>query len=161
MLLKVEQSSEQLKCAAKVVLLSLDRNRELSLFSFPFTAPIEGIIHQYKPSEHEHEEWTKFKHVPPAFVEAYFEGCWRDVVHWHHASTSTCVAAKSSSLGRGGLFSLSSTSLTLPAKFSKVFKSSDKEEEWIMTLIDLSPLHSVPKMACFISSPVSLAQSHW
>jgi protein SMG6 len=31
-LLKVEQSSERLKGAAKVVLLSLDRNRELSLF---------------------------------------------------------------------------------------------------------------------------------
>ena len=99
--MKVKQSSERLKCAAKVVLLSLDRNRELSLFSFPFTAPIEGIIHQYKPSEHKHEEWTKVKHVPLAFVEAYFEECWRDVVRWHHASTSTCVAAGSSSLGRG------------------------------------------------------------
>ena len=38
-LLKVEQSSERLKGAAKVVLLSLDRNRELSLFPFPFTSP--------------------------------------------------------------------------------------------------------------------------
>ena len=104
-LLKVEQSSEQLKGAAKVVLLSLDRNRELSLFSFPFTSLIEGVIHQYKPSEHEHEGWTKVKHVPPAFVEAYFEGCWRDVVCWRHASTgstSTCAAAGSSSSGRGG-----------------------------------------------------------
>ena len=52
-LLKVEQLSEWLKGAVKVMLLSLDRNHELSLFSFPFTALIEGVIHQYKPSEHE------------------------------------------------------------------------------------------------------------
>jgi protein SMG6 len=38
-LLKVEQSSERLNGAAKVVLLSLDRNRELSLFSPSFTTP--------------------------------------------------------------------------------------------------------------------------
>ena len=128
-LLKVEQLSEWLKGAVKVALLIQDCNRELSLFSFPFTVPIKGVIHQYKPSKHEHKEWTKVKHVPPAFVEAYFEGCWHDVVCWRHASTSTCMAAGSSSSGRGGLSSLPSTSSTLPTKISKVFKKSSDEEE--------------------------------
>ncbi|KAH9031823.1 hypothetical protein EDB84DRAFT_1438807 [Lactarius hengduanensis] len=34
---------------------------------------VEGVVHQYDPSEHEHEEWTKVKleHVPLARVVAW------------------------------------------------------------------------------------------
>ncbi|KAI0253366.1 hypothetical protein BJV78DRAFT_1389576 [Lactifluus subvellereus] len=74
---------------------------------------VEGVVHRYDPSSHEHEEWTKVKHVPPARAEAYFEGCWRNVVRWCPASS---VVAK-----------------------------GKEAAEWT-TLIDLTPLRSVPKM---------------
>jgi len=106
---------------------------------------VEGVIHRYKPSSHEHEEWTKVKHVPPARVEAYFEGCWRNVVRWRHASTSTRAATAARSSGGGSSSSSSRSSSSSPAaKSSKAFKKSDEEEEW-MTLIDLAPLRQVPK----------------
>jgi len=118
---------------------------------------VEGVIHRYKPSSHEHEEWTKVKHVPPARAEAYFEGCWRNVVRWRHASTSsTRAAAARSSEGGASSSSSSTSSSTSPAvsaavKSSKASnKKSDEEEEW-MTLIDLAPLRSVPKMVRPIS----------
>lgn len=56
------------------------------------------------------------KHVPPACAEAYFEGCWRNVVRW-------CPA---SSVARGK-------------------EVGAVAAEWT-TLIDLTPLRAVPKM---------------
>ncbi|KAH9034290.1 hypothetical protein EDB84DRAFT_1438173 [Lactarius hengduanensis] len=51
---------------------------------------VEGVVHQYDPSEHEHEEWTKVKleHVPLARVVA-----WR---------TSRAAGATSSTPSSGG-----------------------------------------------------------
>lgn len=84
-------------------------------------------MHRYDPSEHEHEEWTKAKHVPPARAVAYFEGCWRNVVRWRPAATA--AAAASGESGR-----------STPSSDVK----STKAAEWT-TLIDLTPLQSVPK----------------
>ncbi|KAI9462810.1 hypothetical protein BJY52DRAFT_111568 [Lactarius psammicola] len=81
---------------------------------------VEGVVHRYDPSEHEHEEWTKVKHVPPARAVAYFEGCWRNVVRWRPAA-----AAASDGSGRST-------------------PSSGGKTEWT-TLIDLTPLQAVPK----------------
>ncbi|KAH8983291.1 hypothetical protein EDB92DRAFT_1951694 [Lactarius akahatsu] len=50
---------------------------------------VEGVVHRYDPSEHEHEEWVKVKHVPLARVVVCFEGCWRDVVRWHPAAPAS------------------------------------------------------------------------
>ncbi|KAH9023016.1 hypothetical protein EDB84DRAFT_1580527 [Lactarius hengduanensis] len=36
---------------------------------------VEGVVHQYDPSEHEHEEWTK--------------GCWRNVVRRHSTAPAS------------------------------------------------------------------------
>jgi oxysterol-binding protein-related protein 9/10/11 len=72
-------------------------------------------VHRYNPSSHEHEEWTKVKHVPPARAEVYFEGCWRNVVRWRTA------AAK-----------------------AKAVNSKNDDADWT-TLIDLTPLRVVPK----------------
>ncbi|KAI9507142.1 hypothetical protein F5148DRAFT_981805 [Russula earlei] len=79
---------------------------------------IEGVVHRYNPSSHEHEEWTRVKHVPAACAEAYLEGCWRNVVRWRPASA---VAATSGAAG-----------------------GASTSDDW-MTLIDLAPLHVVPK----------------
>ncbi|KAN0129647.1 hypothetical protein V8E53_012467 [Lactarius tabidus] len=83
---------------------------------------VEGVVHRYDPSEHEHEEWTKVKHVPPARVVAYLEGCWRNVVRWRLASEGSGRSTPSSD-----------------AKGSK-----PTTMEWA-TLIDLTPLQAVPK----------------
>jgi len=80
-------------------------------------------VHRYDPSEHEHEEWTKVKHVPPARVVAHFEGCWRNVVRWRPA------AATSDGSGR-----------STPSLGGKTTNPT----EWT-TLIDLTPLQAVPK----------------
>ena len=84
-------------------------------------------MHRYNPSEHEHEEWTKVKHVPPSRAEAYFEGCWRNVVRWRPAAAAAAAATAkgkkaTSDSGDGG----------------------DDDDNW-MTLIDLTPLRAVPK----------------
>jgi hypothetical protein len=104
---------------------------------------VEGVIHRYNPSSHEHEEWTKVKHVPPARAEVYFEGCWRDVVRWRHASAAASSGGSSSSSS-----SLSSPVAVAAAAFGaakgKGTRKSDEQEEWT-TLIDLAPLLSVPK----------------
>jgi hypothetical protein len=88
-------------------------------------------VHRYKPSEHEHEEWTKVKHVPPSRAEAYFEGCWHNMVRWRPASTSAAAAAakgkKGTSGGGGG-----------------EDDGDDDDDKWT-TLIDLTPLRAVPK----------------
>jgi oxysterol-binding protein-related protein 9/10/11 len=62
-------------------------HRDQSWLGKPHFA-VEGVVHRYNPSSHEHEEWTKAKHVPPARAVAYFEGCWRNVVRWCHASSA-------------------------------------------------------------------------
>ena len=80
-------------------------------------------MHRYDPSEHEHEEWTKVKHVPPARAVAYFEGCWRNVVRWRPAADGSGRSTPSSD-----------------AKGAKAPTPS----EWT-TLIDLTPLQAVPK----------------
>jgi oxysterol-binding protein-related protein 9/10/11 len=49
---------------------------------------VEGVVHRYDPASHEHDEWTKVKHVPPERAEAYFEGCWRNVIRWCPASSA-------------------------------------------------------------------------
>jgi len=89
---------------------------------------VEGVVHRYKPSEHEHEEWTKVKHVPPSYAEAYFEGCWRNVVRWRPASAAAASAKgkKGTSGGGGG------------------GEDDDDDDKWT-TLIDLTPLRTVPK----------------
>lgn len=79
-------------------------------------------MHRYSPFEHEHEEWTKVKHVPPARAVGYFEGCWRSVVRWRSASDGSGRSTPSSD-----------------AKGSKITTT-----EWT-TLIDLTPLQAVPK----------------
>ena len=83
-------------------------------------------MHRYDPSEHEHEEWTKVRHVPPARAVAYFEGCWRNVVRWRPVAVA---AVTSDGSGR-----------STPSSDSK----GGKATEWA-TLIDLTPLQAVPK----------------
>jgi hypothetical protein len=84
-------------------------------------------VHRYTPSSLEHEEWTKVKHVPAARAVAYFEGCWHNMVRWCPASS---VAASP-----GGS----------PAAAAAAAKGkTGASDEWT-TLIDLTPLHSVPK----------------
>lgn len=87
---------------------------------------VEGVVHRYKPSSHEHEEWTKVKHVPAARVEAHFEGCWHNVVRWRPASS----AAATASSAKGGKKGASN--------------NNEDEDKWT-TLIDLAPLRAVPK----------------
>jgi len=82
---------------------------------------IEGVVHRYNPSEHEHEEWTKVKHVPAARVVAYFEGCWRNLVRWRPASDGSGRSTPSSDA-----------------------KGKPTTTEWT-TLVDLTPLQPVPK----------------
>ena len=79
-------------------------------------------MHRYDPSEHEHEEWTKVKHVPLSRVVGHFEGCWRSVVRWRPVSDGSGRSTPSSD-----------------AKGSKTTTT-----EWT-TLIDLTPLQAVPK----------------
>lgn len=86
-------------------------------------------MHRYVPSEHEHEEWTKVKHVPPARVVAYLEGCWRNTVRWRLASEGSGRSTPSSENAKG---------------------SKPTTMEWA-TLIDLTPLQPVPKTVCPIS----------
>ena len=92
---------------------------------------VEGVVHRYKPSSHEHEEWTKAKHVPASRVEAHFEGCWHNVVRWRPASSSAAAASPGGSsaakCGKNG------TSI-----------NSDDGDKWT-TLIDLTTLQAVPK----------------
>jgi len=108
---------------------------------------VEGVIHRYKPSSHEHEEWTKVKHVPSARAEVYFEGCWHNVVRWRAASGST--RASSSTGGGSSPSSPAAAAAAFVTAKSKASRKSD-EEEWA-TLIDLEPLRSVPKMVRPIS----------
>ncbi|KAH9059548.1 hypothetical protein EDB87DRAFT_764994 [Lactarius vividus] len=90
---------------------------------------VEGVVHRYDPSEHEHEEWTKVKHVPPARVVAYFEGCWRNVVRWRSAAPASDGSGRST-----------------PSSGGKAAHPT----EWT-TLIDLTPLQVVPKIVRPIS----------
>ncbi|KAH9166509.1 hypothetical protein EDB89DRAFT_2115822 [Lactarius sanguifluus] len=90
---------------------------------------VEGVVHRYDPSEHEHEEWTKVKHVPPARVVAYFEGCWRNVVRWRFATPASDGSGRST-----------------PSSGGKAAHPT----EWT-TLIDLTPLQAVPKIVRPIS----------
>ena len=112
---------------------------------------VEGVIHRYDPSSHEHDEWTKVKHVPTTCVEAYFEGCWHGVVRWRPAVAAGSSRARASSSSS----SLSSASpgfvaAAFGAAKGKTTKKGNGEEEWA-TLIDLGPLHAVPKMVRPIS----------
>ena len=105
---------------------------------------LEGVVHRYKPSEHEHEEWTKVKHVPPARVEAHFEGCWHNVVRWRPASSSASSSSSAAAASSGG----SSPAAAAAAK-SKKGTSSDgggdgDVDKWA-TLVDVGPLRAVPK----------------
>ena len=59
---------------------------------------VEGVVHWYKPSSHEHEEWTKVKHVPASRVEAHFEGSWHNMVRWRPASSAAAASSGGSSL---------------------------------------------------------------
>lgn len=86
----------------------------------------EGVVHRYDPSEYDHEEWTKVKHVPPARAVAYFEGCWRNVMRWRPA------AAGSDGSGR--------STASLAAKDVKATNPT----EWT-TLLDLTLLQAMPK----------------
>ena len=79
----------------------------------------EGVVHRYNPSSHEHEEWTKVKHVPSACAVAYFEGCWQNVIRWYPAPD--VAASTGSSKGK-----------------------TEASDEWT-TLIDLTSLRAVPK----------------
>ncbi|KAI0294845.1 hypothetical protein B0F90DRAFT_1754520 [Multifurca ochricompacta] len=97
---------------------------------------VEGVVHRYKPGSHEHEEWTKVKHVPPARVEAHFEGSWRTVVRWRLAESSSSSSEQLATGGGKGKRASSSSSSSL--------SSSAVNTEWT-TLIDLTPLRAVPK----------------
>ncbi|KAH9988807.1 hypothetical protein BJV74DRAFT_885305 [Russula compacta] len=88
----------------------------------------EGVVHRYKPSSHEHEEWTKVKHVPSACAVAYFEGCWQNVVRWYPAS----AASTGSTTAKG---------------------KTEASDEWT-TLIDLTSLRAVPKAVRPISKQI-------
>jgi len=94
---------------------------------------VEGVVHRYKPSELEHEEWTKVKHVPASRVEAHFEGCWHNVVRWRPASSASAASS-------GG----SSPAVTAAAAKKGTSINSDDGDKWT-TLIDLTTLQAVPK----------------
>ena len=46
---------------------------------------IEGVIHEYDPSDESYLEWTKIKHIPKEHVVATFDGCWQKRVYWKRA----------------------------------------------------------------------------
>jgi hypothetical protein len=93
-------------------------------------------VHRYNPSSHEHEEWTKVKHVPTSRVEAYFEGCWRSVVRWRPASSVTTATSSGGSTPPAAAAAASAK--------GKKGASGDDDDKWT-TLIDLTPLRAVPK----------------
>jgi len=104
---------------------------------------VEDVVHWYEPSLHEHEEWTKVKLIPAGRVEAHFEDCWHNMVHWH--PTSSAVVASS----RGSL-SPDVTAAAAKGRKKGTSNNSDNRDKWT-TLIDLTMLRAVPKAVRLIS----------
>ncbi|KZT24149.1 hypothetical protein NEOLEDRAFT_1148783 [Neolentinus lepideus HHB14362 ss-1] len=113
---------------------------------------VEGVIHTYTEGESEVEEWTKVKHVPQSRVLAVFEGSWRGFIRWRRASSTTpsapspaasqsYLSAATSLLSSG--YSSASSASTSRSDLSGT-TASPSSSEWA-TLIDLTPLHVVPK----------------
>lgn len=76
-----------------------------------------------------HEEWTKIKHVPQSRIVAHFDGSWRTQIRWKR------VGGVEGATTTNGAATRSSTSLASG-------RSADAEYG---TLIDVEPLHVVPK----------------
>jgi len=100
---------------------------------------VKGVVHWYKPSSHEHEEWTKVKHVPAGRVEAHFEGCWHNVVRWRPASSAAAASS-------GGSSSPDVTAAAAKGGKKGTTNSSGDGDKWT-TLIDLTMLWAVPRLS--------------